>query len=382
MKILVIDKTAVLNSSHERYERIASHPEVELCVFSPTSWHEHMRQVRAERTHHPAYRIELGKTFWNGSYSRGFYLTGLKRCIRDFRPDVIQLLEEPWSLFAGQAVNYARKFTPDCRLLFYTWENIYREGTYCSKIDFIHRRVEASVFEFASSGICATKTAAEVLSRKGFSKPTPVIPYGIPSRFIAAEEEIHRRQARPLSEPPRIGYIGRLLEMKGIDTLIRALTKVEGELILLGSGEAEKDLRALSADLGLEPRITWISAVPPEEVIEHLRSLDVLVLPSRTTVTWAEQLGRVMLEAMGSGVPVIGSSSGSIPEVIGNSGLVFEEGNEKELAEKLGSLFENADLRRGLIQSGWEKVRDRYTWRSFADDLIHHYQSLLNESQA
>ncbi|MCA9427628.1 MAG: hypothetical protein KC994_21285, partial [Candidatus Omnitrophica bacterium] len=62
MKILVIDKTAVLNSSHERYERIASHPEVELCVFSPTSWHEHMRQVRAERTHHPAYRIELGRT--------------------------------------------------------------------------------------------------------------------------------------------------------------------------------------------------------------------------------------------------------------------------------------------------------------------------------
>lgn len=379
MRILIIDKTAVLNASHERYERIAARPEIDLCVLSPTTWNEHMRQVKAERRSHPQYRIEFGRTFWNGSYSRGFYLTGLKKCLRNFRPDIIQLLEEPWSFFAGQTVRLARKWAPDSRLLFYTWENIHREGTYCSKLDFVHRRIERSVFEFSASGVCATETAARVLSQKGYAKPAPVIPYGVPSRFVAAEEEIRTRLADPPSDPPRIGYIGRLLPMKGVDILLHALRKIDGELLILGSGEDEARLRKIAAEAGVDPRVAWIPAIPPEQVIDHLKGLDVLVLPSRTTPTWAEQLGRVMLEAMGCGTPVIGSSSGSIPEVIADAGMIFEEGNAEDLAEKISRLFADADLRKSLIRKGWEKVRTRYTWSAFADDLIDHYRRLLND---
>jgi len=376
MRILFIDKTAVLEASHERYEKLAQVSDVELAVISPSRWREHMREVRAERTNHPDYEIYLGRTFWTGSYSRGFYVSGLRKALRDFRPDIVQLLEEPWSLFAGQTVRLAKRLIPEAKVLFYTWENIYREGTYCSKLDPVHRRVETKVFDYCPSGICATHLAAEVLRKRGFSGQAAVIPYGINQSFLLAAEEIEARAERPVGSPPRIGYVGRLLPMKGVDTLLEALGKVDGELTVLGSGEDSDRLEGLAQELGVSDRVEWVPAVPPTEVSHIMSSLDVLVLPSRTTPTWAEQLGRVLLEAMACGVPVIGSDSGSIPEVVGEEGLIFPEGNPDALAEALGRLTADPDLRKEKILSGWNKVRDRYTWDRFVSDMVDRFRSL------
>lgn len=376
MRILIIDKTAVLEASHERYEKIAAYPDVELAVLSPVRWTEHMRDVEAQRSSHPDYTIYLGKTFWTGSYSRGFYTTGLKKALREFKPDIIQLLEEPWSLFAGQTVRAARRIAPDAQVLFYTWENIYRERTYCSKLDPLHRRIEASVFANCRSGVCATHLAAEVLRKRGYHGKTPVIPYGINASFLLGPDQIEERIARPVGSPPRIGYVGRLLKMKGVDILIRALPLVEGTLVVLGSGEAERDLKSMARDIGVQDRIEWVRAVPPDEVVSHISALDALVLPSRTTATWAEQLGRVLLEAMACGVPVIVSSSGSIPEVAGEEGLIFPEGDSEALAESVAKLLGDDSLRQEKVRRGHEKVRIRYTWDRFAADLVEHFRSL------
>jgi glycosyltransferase involved in cell wall biosynthesis len=370
MRLLVIDKTAVLDSAHERYERIAAHPGVDLCVLSPGRWHEHMRDVRAERTSHPDYLIRLGKTFWTGSYSRGFYLTGLGKALREFQPDVIQLLEEPWSLFAGQSVRAARKIVPQSRIYFYTWENIYRKGTYCSKLDPLHRRVEAAVLRETSGGVCATQTAESVLRRKGFAQRTQVIPYGISSAFFPDEGAIRDKSRQRLKAPPNIGYVGRLLPMKGVDTLIEALPHTRGRLSILGSGNEEQALRALANRLGVLDRIEWLPAVSPSQVPSHIAGLDILVLPSRTTSVWAEQLGRVLLEAMACGVPVIGAASGCIPEVIGEDGWIFPEGNHKALAQSIEAVTQDEPLRAQRILSAREKVHSRYTWQRFADDLL------------
>jgi L-malate glycosyltransferase len=370
MRTLFIDKTAVLESNHERYEKIASQPGVELCVFSPVSWHEHMRDVCAERMSHPDYLIRSGKTFWTGSYSRGFYLNGLGKVLKEFQPEVIQLLEEPWSLFAGQTVWLAKRLVPQVKIFFYTWENIYRKGTYCSKLDPLHAQVERRVFKESTGGVCATGAAHTVLLKRGFQQPTRVIPYGISNRFILQEEDLSRRSSLPLSDPPRMGYIGRLLPMKGVDTLIAALPHVPGHLVVLGSGPDEPRLRQHALNLGVQGRIEWVSAVPPGEVVSHLARLDVLVLPSLTTPIWAEQLGRVLLEAMASGVTVVGSSSGSISEVIGDAGWIFNEGEPRDLAKALLEVFADHDKRSTRIRRGWDRVRTRYTWDRFVEDLL------------
>jgi glycosyltransferase involved in cell wall biosynthesis len=376
MRVLIIDKTAVLETSHERYEKLASIEGIELGVLSPKRWPEHMNDVRAERTSHPGYKIYLGETGWRGSYSRGFYLSGLTDAIRDFKPDIVQLLEEPWSLFAGQTVRKIEKLRPSAKLLFYTWENLFRRETYGSLLDPIHRKIERSVFGGASAGVCATRLASHVLLRKGFRKPTRVIPYGIHESFFLSEQEIEERSRRRVNDPPRVGYIGRLVRMKGVDTLIEAMRNVAFDLTLLGSGEAGPSLRRLADDLGVAGRIEWVSAVAPAEVPSYLEKLDLLVLPSRTTYTWAEQLGRVLLEAMAAGVPVVGSSSGSIPEVIGEDGWIFEEGNPADLAVKIGEAASNSSPREMRVMNAYRKVRDRYNWDRFARDLAELYREI------
>jgi len=91
----------------------------------------------------------------------------------------------------------------------------------------------------------------------------------------------------------------------------------------------------------------------------------VLVLPSLTTATWKEQLGRVLIEAMACGTPVIGSSSGAIPEVIDDSGLVFQERNIDALKRAIFSIKQDGALRPKLVEKGKRLVQEKYTWDAF-----------------
>jgi glycosyltransferase involved in cell wall biosynthesis len=88
-----------------------------------------------------------------------------------------------------------------------------------------------------------------------------------------------------------------------------------------------------------------------------MRELDALVLPSRTTSVWKEQFGRVIVEAMACQTPVIGSDSGAIPEVIGDAGLIFPEGDAHALGNCLRRLIESPDLRRELGERGHARVK-------------------------
>jgi glycosyltransferase involved in cell wall biosynthesis len=99
--------------------------------------------------------------------------------------------------------------------------------------------------------------------------------------------------------------------------------------------------------------------------------LDVLVLPSRTTPTWKEQFGRVIIEALGCGVPVVGSDSGEIPWLIGltGGGLVFPEGDRGKLAERLSALRDDPPLRERLAASGKESVERLFTVSAATDPL-------------
>jgi glycosyltransferase involved in cell wall biosynthesis len=130
-------------------------------------------------------------------------------------------------------------------------------------------------------------------------------------------------------------------------------------------------LEQLADELRIAPRVTFC-ALEYEEVPGFLREIDVLVLPSRTTATWREQFGRVLIEAMATGTPVVGSSSGSIPSVIGDAGVVFPEGDHSALAVLIERLLGDRDLwldmrRRGLARAGG------YTWQTVVEQTTRVY---------
>ena len=108
-----------------------------------------------------------------------------------------------------------------------------------------------------------------------------------------------------------------------------------------------------------------------EQMASGYAQLDVVVLPSHSTPTWKEQFGRVIIEALWCGVPVIGSDSGEIPWVIGltGGGLVFPEGDVGALAARLAELRASPELRRQLADTGRQAVERLFTVPAATDPL-------------
>jgi glycosyltransferase involved in cell wall biosynthesis len=129
--------------------------------------------------------------------------------------------------------------------------------------------------------------------------------------------------------------------------------------------------------LGLAGRVSFDDQIPSTQMPGYYRQLDVLVLPSRTRPNWKEQFGRVLVEAMACGVPVIGSDCGEIPHVIGNAGLVFAEGRADLLRAHLVRLMTAAELRIDLARRGRERVLACYTQAQIAARTYRVYQAML-----
>ncbi|MBM2826641.1 MAG: putative glycosyltransferase, partial [Dehalococcoidia bacterium] len=130
--------------------------------------------------------------------------------------------------------------------------------------------------------------------------------------------------------------------------------------------------------LGIGQRVTFQGAVSSHQMPQELARLDTLVLPSLTRSRWKEQFGRVLVEAMACGVPVVGSDSGEIPNVIGPAGMVFPEGNAGALRERLAQLMADPEMRKDLSQRGRERVEALYTQKQVAESTYEMYLRILD----
>ena len=174
------------------------------------------------------------------------------------------------------------------------------------------------------------------------------------------------------------GYVGRLVEEKGLADFLEALALSGPRVraVLVGEGPFEGALREQMARLGLESRASILPARSPGHLAPLMGALDALVLPSRTTARWKEQFGRVLIEAGACGVPVIGSDSGAIPDVVGGAGRVFPEGNARELARHLDELSAHPEDARALGKAGRRAAEDRYSWARVAQAMLGIYREL------
>ena len=129
-------------------------------------------------------------------------------------------------------------------------------------------------------------------------------------------------------------------------------------MVIAGTGPEQVALKDLAQRLGLLDKVTFLGKVSSTAMPAVYASMDVLALPSRTTTTWKEQFGRVLIEAMACRVPVIGSDSGEIPNVIGDGGLVFPEDDAAALADLLIVFAQQPILREHLARRGYERAID------------------------
>jgi glycosyltransferase involved in cell wall biosynthesis len=239
------------------------------------------------------------------------------------------------------------------------------------------RRVQDMALQAADAVLCANREGVERLARLGYRGPTRVLPpIGVDTRVFAPSDRPGEVAAFT------VGYVGRLVGEKGIDRLIEAMARLRQaalplpvRLRIIGSGPCRSALQAAAAGLGRD--VEFVAALPQPELAREMSRLHVLVLPSRTTAVWKEQFGRVLTEAMACKVPVVGSSSGAIPEVIGDAGLVFPEDDAAALTDCLLRLIRSPRLRADLAERGHARVMRLYTQEHVAEQTADFYRWLI-----
>lgn len=231
----------------------------------------------------------------------------------------------------------------------------------------------------ANYAIAGSNEVRKVLVRKGFdTKRISLIPLGTDTMMFHKMESTELRSNLQL-EVFTIGYLGRLVEEKGILDLIQAVSQIKGDfnLLMVGSGKLKHKINAEGRRLEISKQIRFLDNVASSLVPSYLNCMDCLVLPSRTTKKGKEQFGRVLTEAMSCEVPVIGFDSGEIPHVIGDCGLVFKEGDVDDLSSKIKKLINNLDLRMELAKKGRKRVLDNFTQEIVARETYKVYQKMM-----
>jgi glycosyltransferase involved in cell wall biosynthesis len=187
--------------------------------------------------------------------------------------------------------------------------------------------------------IARQQEALDVSRACGYTGPASFVDYAVDRTcFTPSDSRAARREFQV--DGFTIGYVGRLVREKGLFTVLDALKCCQQPVyfLMMGDGPARNELSDRISKLGLEGRVRMLPSQPQERVARFMNAVDVLALMSITTSTWKEQFGRVIIEAQACGLPVIGSTSGSIPSVVGAGGWILEECDSKALADLLDRL--------------------------------------------
>ncbi|MEP7288103.1 MAG: glycosyltransferase [Chloroflexota bacterium] len=367
MRVLMISKAVVVGIYQRKLEEIAQLPDVSLTVIVPPVWRDPSGDILLERAYTKGYDLLVEPLRFNGNFHLHYFPT-LARRLHDLYPDVVHIDEEPYNLAAWHSLMLARR--AGAKTLFFSWQNILKR--YPIPFSFGERYVMNHV-DYAIAG---TDSAAEVWREKGYRGPLAVIPqFGVDPVLFSPSE-------RPSDKIFTVGYVGRLVPEKGVDLLICALANLPGawQLHIIGQGQERELLERLVCDLNLKDHVKFIGQKPSVQMPEFYRQLDVLVVPSRTLPNWKEQFGRVITEAMACGVAVIGADSGAIPDIIGDSGLIFPEDNQQALQTCLITLMQDRDLRSRLSTQGRARVLDKFTHARIAAQTVEVYHALLHKS--
>ena len=288
-----------------------------------------------------------------GREQRHFYLTNCHQQGMRVRPHVAFFDAEAFSLSATQWSRACKRldvpFGVQCA------ENIDR------RFPLPVRWLRSRVLRDAAFVAARSESAARLARLWGARGDVALAPYAVPvwERVPGAGE---RRFT--------VGYAGRLVESKGVLDLLAAVRRLEPpiELLLIGDGEIRAQLEGAQVP-GSKVRI--LDGLSHDQMPSGYARLDVLVLPSRTTPTWKEQFGRVIVEALWCGVPVVGSDSGEIPWLIEltGGGLIYPEGDRELLADRLRRLRAEPELRHELATKGRAAVERLFSVPAATDAL-------------
>ena len=375
MRVLRIAHASLTPRLRERERALARcYRDVQLEVVTTERWRE--AEVEVEAMDDDLFPVRKARPHFSRHIQLFVYdPRPIAKALRQFQPDVIDLNAEPFSVQCAEVLTLRNWFAPRVPVVLQCAQNIRRD--YPLPFSWFRRRAGKQA---AAAYVCS-ETVREVLRETGFLKPVRIIPFGVNLEAFHPRVASQREAAQPLT----IGFVGRMFQGKGLSVLAHALAKLSREdwqLLVVGDGPERESFAQMLGVFGLTPRTRFTGAIGYEQLPELYREMDIVVVPSRTTKRVREQFGRVIIEAMASGVPVIGSDSGAIPEVIGGAGLVVANADADALAGAIRQLLTNENLRRELALAGRERVARHYSWELIAAQMHELFCDVLKPTVA
>ncbi len=287
----------------------------------------------------------------------------LKALLRDRRPDLVQIEEEPNTTAARQVFSAARRLQIPVVLM--THQNVDLQLGWWER--WKYRRMLRKL-----TGLVAGSDLAGTRARQD----APNLPIAVIPQLGALAP--HEPQHVP-HEGLAIGFVGRLVATKGLDNLFRALALLRSSkwrLMIVGDGPERERLEALASELRLAARVRWTGGLPADQVAGLWPDLDVLVQPSRAQDNWRETNGHVLIEAMANEVAVLGTDSGVIPELIGDAGIVVPNGDVAALSAALERLTDT-NVRRALAQAARARALRLYSDDAIAERTLEFWKQVV-----
>jgi len=216
-------------------------------------------------------------------------------------------------------------------------------------------------------------------------KHIEIIPMGVDLKNFNKNKKNKKLREIYRIKGPFLLSVGRLAEKKGIKYLVKAMPLIlesfpGAKLIVVGDGPERKGLEDLVAGLNLRKNIIFTGKIPENELPEYYATADVFIGPSIVTKSGdTEGLGVVFLEAIASGTIAVGSNVGGIPDIIkdNKTGVLVEQKNPKQLAEKIIFILKNPNLKKQLVKNAQAHINRNYSWDVVAKKFERIYLKLL-----
>lgn len=365
LDLVVLGHTIASPDNRLRWRRLAEmYPSIRVTVLPPKEFRSGGAQGASQTW--------LAEPFSAGNYNespliyrerwqhRLTYYRGLTTQLRQIQPNVVYAIGEIFNPVVAQAILSTTFVRSRPAILFHTNQNI--PYTLRKVRHIVH---EQYVLNGSAAAVAENATAAHVLRDRGFQKP--ILVQAAPGASEGCFRPGDRATARAsIGIPPHayvVGFVGGFRPEKGISDLIAAFGMLPRDafLVLVGDGGLRGEIEAQARALKVMDRVFMAGFVPRGDTARFYHAMDVMVLPSRSSGALAEQFGNVLAEAMLCGTAVVGSTCGAIPEVIGDAGLVFPEGDRDALSHVLRTLRADSSLRIALAARGLQRALDEYS---------------------
>ncbi|GAA1880460.1 glycosyltransferase [Streptantibioticus ferralitis] len=307
----------------------------------------------------------------SGHMASVMFRPGSAKRVRAERPDVVHIIGEAAYVSTQQAIRMCNRYWPGVPITLYAAQNV------VMRFPFPFPVLERRSYRAIGHAFPITPSALHVLRAKGYRGPATIVPLGV-------DTDRFRPSTEPKAHPFTVGFVGRLEPHKGIADLLRATELLDCNLLLVGDGSLRDMVEKAEANRPGQVQLKrWVDHTQLPWLLSrmHAVALPSMEIVQRNVVPWIgiplrEQFGRVLVEAMACGVPVVGSDTGDIPHVIGPSGLVFPTGDVGALADCLRQIRDDPALAHRLTVSGRSRACEEFSWRGIADTLIGVWQHL------